>query len=192
MPPIVIKISIEGDPDGTVEALRRIASMGDPNQLALAGTSVSVSETTLEDDGDSHVEWSAAVPAEESPTAYRPVFANHASGIAYRQSLPEPAWPAQWDSRLGNELVRNMSENARRLVSILADAGAEGMTREAITTQLGIETDTIRTTQVSIGHALRRVQRANGNISLARPVEFHKRLDTYMLNPAFRVAIQND
>lgn len=191
MPPIVIKISIEGDPDGTVDALRRIAWMGDPRQLAFATAAASVSEPEWEDEGDPHVEWTTG-QAGEMPMAYRPVFANHGSGIGYRQSLPEPAWPAQWDSRLGNELVRNMSENARRLVSILAEAGAEGMTREAITSQLGIETDTIRTTQVSIGHALRRVQRANGNISLPRPVEFHKRLDTYMLNPAFRAALQND
>ena len=130
--------------------------------------------------------------ARRTPVVYRPMVGNHGSTMAYRQALPEPAWPAQWDSRLGNELVRNMSENARRLVSILAAAGAEGMTRDAITSQLGIETDTIRTTQVSIGHALRRIQRANGNISLPRPVEFHKRLDTYMLNPAFRAALQGD
>ncbi len=191
MPPIVIKISIEGDPDSTVDALRRIASMGDPNLLAFATTTTSVPETEWEDEGDSQVEWSP-VQAEELPMAYRPVLGNHASSLAYRQALPEPAWPAQWDSRLGNELVRNMSENARRLVSILAESGAEGMTREAITSQLGIETDTIRTTQVSIGHALRRVQRANGNISLPRPVEFHKRLDTYMLNPAFRASLKSD
>ncbi|MCY4417514.1 MAG: hypothetical protein OXE87_14570 [Chloroflexi bacterium] len=190
MSPIVIKISIEGDPDGTVDALRRIASMSDPNLLHLASTT-SLLETDWEDDGDSHVEWSSLQPG-ETPVVYRPMVGNHGSTMAYRQALPEPAWPAQWDSRLGNELVRNMSENARRLVSILAAAGAEGMTRDAITSQLGIETDTIRTTQVSIGHALRRIQRANGNISLPRPVEFHKRLDTYMLNPAFRAALQGD
>jgi hypothetical protein len=190
MPPIVIKISIEGDPDGTVDALRRIASMGDPDQLGLA-SSTSVFETDWEDEGGSHVEWTTEQVG-ELPMGHRPRFGNHAPGIAYRQSLPEPAWPAQWDSRLGSELVRNMSESARRLVSILAAAGAEGMTRDAITAQLGIETDTIRTTQVSIGHALRRVQRANGNISLPRPVEFHKRLDTYMLNPAFREALRSE
>ena len=106
------------------------------------------------------------------------------------QPLPELSWPAQWDPDLSNELVRNMSEGARRLVAVLAGSGADGMTREALTTELGIETDTIRTTQVSIGHALRRVQRANGNIRLPRPVEFHKRIDTYMLNPGFRAAIQ--
>ena len=190
MPPIVIKISIEGDPDGTIDALRRIAAMGDPNLIAPVPTTV-VSETDCEDDGGPNVEW-PTVEAGELPPTYGPVSGNHSSGIAYRQSLPEPAWPAQWDSRLGNELVRNMSDSARRLVSILAAAGAEGMTRDAITSQLGIETDTIRTTQVSIGHALRRVQRANGNISLQRPVEFHKRLDTYMLNSAFRAALQNN
>ena len=190
MPPIVIKISIEGDPNGIVDALRRIASMGDPNLLPLISTTTDA-EPEWEENGDSHVEWTA-LQAGEPANAYRQLVGNHASGVAYRQSLPEPAWPAQWDSRLGNELVRNMSENARQLVTILAASGSEGMTRDAITAQLGIETDTIRTTQVSIGHALRRVQRANGNISLPRPVEFHKRLDTYMLNPAFRAALQAD
>ena len=189
MPSIVIKISIEGDPDGTVDALRRIASMGDFDQVELA-SSTPVMETNWDLNGDAYVEWTTEQDG-ELPMGYRPRFGNHSSVVAYRPSLPEPAWPAQWDSRLGNELVRNMSENARQLVSILVDAGAEGMTRDAITSQLGIETDTIRTTQVSIGHALRRVQRANGNISLPRPVEFHKRLDTYMLNPAFRAALQN-
>lgn len=187
MPPIVIKISIEGDPDGTVDALRRIAAMGDPDLIASL-PNISVTETDWEENGPVSEEWSSP-QADEAPAVYRPTAGNHSNGIAYRHSLPEPAWPAQWDTRLGNELVRNMSENARQLVGILADAGAEGMTREAITSQLGIETDTIRTTQVSIGHALRRVQRAHGNISLPRPVEFHKRLDTYMLNPAFRDAL---
>ena len=190
MSAIVIKISIEGDPDGTVDALRRIAAMGDPDLIASL-PNISVSETDWEDVGLHSDELSTAQAA-DPPIVYRPTMGGPSNGITYRQALPEPAWPAQWDSRLGNELVRNMSENARQLVAILADAGAEGMTRDAITSQLGIETDTIRTTQVSIGHALRRVQRAHGNISLPRPVEFHKRLDTYMLNPAFRAALASN
>ena len=190
MPPIVIKIRIEGDPDGTVDALRRIAWMGGPSHLTTLATP-SPTETDWDDEAEPRVEWSA-VQAGDVPVVYRSMMGNHSAAVAYRQSLPEPAWPAQWDSRLGNELVRNMSENARRFVSILVEAGAEGMTRDAITSVLGIETDTIRTTQVSIGHALRRVQRANGNISLPRPVEFHKRLDTYMLNPSFRTALENN
>ena len=190
MPPIVIKISIEGDPAGTVDALRRIAAMGDAD-LSASLPNLSVTETDWEENGTVSDDWHSA-QAGEAQTVYHPAVGNHSNGISYRRSLPEPAWPAQWDSRLGNELVRNMSENARQLVAILADAGAEGMTREAITSQLGIETDTIRTTQVSIGHALRRVQRAHGNISLPRPVEFHKRLDTYMLNPAFRASLGSE
>ena len=83
-----------------------------------------------------------------------------------------------------------MTDAARRLVAVLAASGADGVTRESLTAQLGIAADTIRTTQVSIGHSLRRVQRDNGNISLQRPVEFHKAINTYMLNPDFRAAIQ--
>ena len=189
MPPIVVKISIEGDPEGTIDALRRIASMGDPDQI-LAMPEISHGERDPEVSEQGSVELTPRTLV-ELPAGYRPMLETRVAGVAHRQPLPEPAWPAQWDKQLGNELIRNMSENARRLVEVLAEAGSEGMTRDAITSQLGIETDTIRTTQVSIGHALRRVQRANGNISLPRPVEFHKRLDTYMLNPAFRAALQD-
>ena len=189
MPPIIIKISIEGDPQGTIDALRRIASINDSDQI-LAMPEITHGELDPEPSGQGSAELTPRNLV-ELPAGDHPMFDSRMAGVAYRHPLPEPAWPARWDKQLGNELVRNMSENARRLVEVLAEAGSEGMTRDAITSQLGIETDTIRTTQVSIGHALRRVQRANGNISLPRPVEFHKRLDTYMLNPAFRAALQS-
>ena len=83
-----------------------------------------------------------------------------------------------------------MNDPARRLVAVLAASGADGVTRESLTAQLGIAVDAIRITQIGIGHALRRVQRENGNISLPRPVEFHRDINTYMLNSDFRVAIQ--
>ena len=189
MPPIVMRICIEGDLEGTIDALRRIAAVGGRHQLQ---------DTPKSPYGENNWDESEQTSAEldtrtefELPDRSRQIWEDRIANAAHRQPFPEPAWPAQWDKDLSNELVGNMSENARRLVAVLAVAGAEGMSRGAITSELGIETDTIRTTQVSIGHALRRVQRANGNINLPRPVEFHKRLDTYMLNPGFRAAIQN-
>lgn len=189
MPPIVIKISIEGDAEGSIEALRRIAAMSTPGQpLPYPGFDHSEAVVGIEEEEQVDSETSST---EIVPNRYRPMWGNYGMNMAYRPIPAEPTWPAQWDSQLGKELVRNMSESARRLVATLATAGSEGMTRDDLTTELGIENDNIRTTQVSIGHALRRLQRANGNISLPRPVEFHKRLDTYMLNPGFREAIQD-
>ncbi len=193
MPPIVITISIEGDPDGSIEALRRIAGNPDSWRAVHAGLYAppvsGIEEEPEESDYASGME--SAIPVHPVPN-YRQVWQNYAGTVANSQLSAEPVWPAHWDARLGNELVRNMSESARRLVGVLATAGADGMTRGNLTAELGIENDAIRTTQVSIGHALRRVQKANGNISLPRPVEFHKRIDTYILNPGFRAAIQDN
>ncbi len=188
MPPIIIKISVEGDAEGTINALRRIASMGDQASV-LPATELTHGEDNREKNEPATVE-SGTSTAFELPEGSRQLWEDRIANAEHRQPLPEQSWPAQWDQHLGNELVTNMSENARRLVAVLAVAGAGGMTRDAIVSELGIETDTIRTSQVSIGHALRRVQRANGNINLPRPVEFHKRLDTYMLNPGFKAAIR--
>ena len=189
MPPIVMTICIEGDLEGTMDALRRIAAVGGHNELQ--GTpELPHGENSRDENEQTSAEVEASTEF-ELPEGSRQMWEDRIANSAHRQPLPEPSWPAQWDQHLSNELIANMSENARRLVAVLAVAGAEGMTRGAITSELGIETDTIRTTQVSIGHALRRVQRANGNINLPRPVEFHKRLDTYMLNPGFRTAIQD-
>ncbi len=189
MPPIVMRICIEGDLEGTIDALRRIAAVGGHHQLQDTPESP-YGENSWDESEQTATELDTRTEF-ELPDGSRQIWEDRIANAAHRQPLPEPAWPAQWDRHLSDELVGNMSENARRLVAVLAVAGAEGMTRGAITSELGIETDTIRTTQVSIGHALRRVQRANGNINLPRPVEFHKRLDTYMLNPGFRAAIQN-
>ena len=64
------------------------------------------------------------------------------------------------------------------------------MTRESLAAQLDIAVNAIRIIRIGIGHALRRVQLDNGNISLPRPVEFHRDSNTYMLNPNFRAAIR--
>lgn len=189
MPPIVVKISVEGDVEGTINALRRIASMGDQDSF-LPAPELTHEEDNREKNEQASVEPGAST-AFELPEGSRQLWEDRIANAGHRQPLTEQSWPAQWDQHLGNELVANMSENARRLVAVLAVAGAGGMTRNAIVSELGIEIDTIRTAQVSIGHALRRVQRANGNINLPRPVEFHKSLDTYMLNPEFRAAIRH-
>lgn len=189
MPPIVMRICIEGDLEGTIDALRRIAAVGGHHQLQDTPESP-YGENSWDESEQTATELDTRTEF-ELPDGSRQIWEDRIANAAHRQPLPEPSWPAQWDRHLSDELVGNMSENARRLVAVLAVAGAEGMTRGAITSELGIETDTIRTTQVSIGHALRRVQRANGDINLPRPVEFHKRLDTYMLNPGFRAAIQS-
>ena len=189
MPPIVMTICIEGDLEGTIDALRRIAAVGDYHELQ--GTPELPHGNNSWDESEQISPELETSTEFELPEGSRQMWEDRIANSGRRQPLPEPSWPAQWDKHLSDELVSNMSENARRLVAVLAVAGAEGMTRGAITSELGIETDTIRTTQVSIGHALRRVQRANGNVNLPRPVEFHKRLDTYMLNPGFRAAIQD-
>ena len=172
-----------------MDALRRIATVGVCDQPQ-AAPELPHGENGRDESEQTSAE-SEARPEFDLPEGSRQMWENRIANAGHRQPIPEPSWPAQWDQHLSNELVGNMSENARRLVAVLAVAGAEGMTRNAIASELGIETDVIRTSQVSIGHALRRVQRANGNVSLPRPVEFHKRLDTYMLNPGFRAAIQN-
>lgn len=189
MPPVVIKICIEGDLEETIDALRRIAAVGGHDQFQDT-PELPHGEYNWEESEQPSEEFDAR-PEFELPEGSRQMWEDRIANAGHRQPLPEPSWPAHWDEHLSNELIKYMSENARRLVAVLAVAGAEGMTRNAITSELAIETDTIRTTQVSIGHALRRVQRANGNINLPRPVEFHKRLDTYMLNPGFRAAIQD-
>ncbi len=189
MPSISVTINIEGDPEGSIAALRRIAGVDGVKQAAIAVAAPQV------ESAEPATELAAAAPSgapAQLPSRYRRLWENGASGTARRQPAaePPPPTPAQWDSHLCNELVSNMTDAARRLVAVLAASGADGVTREALTAQLGIAVDAIRTTQISIGHALRRVQRDNGNISLARPVEFHRDINTYMLNPDFRAAIQ--
>ncbi|MXZ90366.1 MAG: hypothetical protein F4W95_07065 [Chloroflexi bacterium] len=188
MASISVTISIEGDPEGSIAALRRIAGVGVGKESTAAADVLSSLET--EPTADLPASASSGTPA-QMPTRYQRLWENGASGAVRRQPAPEPLpTPAQWDSHLCNELVSNMTDAARRLVAVLAASGADGVTRESLTAQLGIAVDAIRTTQVSIGHALRRVQRDNGNVSLPRPVEFHKAINTYMLNPDFRAAIQ--
>ena len=188
MSSISVTISIEGDPEGSIAALRRIAGVqgAPPPTSSVAAPQVESAEPALE---------SAAAPASgtpaQMPSRYQRMWENGAERAGRRQPAPEPPpTPAQWDSHLCNELVNNMTDGARRLVAVLAASGVNGVSRESLTAQLGIAVDTIRTTQVSIGHALRRVQRDNGNISLPRPVEFHRDINTYMLHPGFRAAIQ--
>ena len=189
MPSISVTISIEGDPEGSIAALRRIAGVGGAWQSTTSATASPAMDVAPAP------EPAALAPSgtpTQLPSRYQQMWENGASGTARRQPAaePPPPTPAQWDSHLCNELVSNMTDAARRLVAVLAASGADGVTRESLTAQLGIAVDTIRTTQVSIGHALRRVQRDNGNISLPRPVEFHRDINTYMLNPDFRTAIQ--
>lgn len=188
MASISVTISIEGDPEGSIAALRRIAGVGVGKEFTAAADVSSSPEA--EPTAELPASASSGTPA-QMPTRYQRLWENGASGAVRRQPAAEPPpTPAQWDSHLCNELVSNMTDAARRLVAVLAASGADGVTRESLTAQLGIAVDAIRTTQVSIGHALRRVQRDNGNISLPRPVEFHKAINTYMLNPEFRAAIQ--
>ena len=183
-----MKIDIEGDPAGTIDALRRLAGTGDPEQ------SQGAAPAPPGEDSREETESAAAAPETrpefQLPEGSRQLWEERIANAGRQPSAPQPPRPAQWDQSLCNELVSNMTENARRLVAALIVAGAEGMTRNAIISEMGIELDTIRTTQVSIGHALRRVQRDNGNITLPRPVEFHKSMDAYMLNPGFRAAIR--
>ena len=181
---ISVTISIEGDPEGSVAALRRIAGVGAAQEST---ATAAVSPST-----DAEPVAPASTPtSEQIPSRYQRLWENDASGTARRQPAAEPPpTPAQWDSHLCNELVSHMTDAARRLVAVLAASGADGVTRESLTGQLGIAVDGIRITQISIGHALRRVQRENGNIRLPRPVEFHRDINTYMLNPDFRAAIQ--
>ena len=187
MASISVTISIEGDPEESISALRRIAGVG--NRAQPAGSTDDLPHVAAEP----YPESPTPLPtASQMPSRYQHLWENGAGRTTRgRQSAPEtPPRPAQWDRHLCNELVNNMTDGARRLVALLAGSGVDGVTREALTAQLNIPADTIRTTQVSIGHALRRVQRDNGNISLPRPVEFHKAINTYMLNPDFRAGIQ--
>ena len=188
MASISVTINIEGDPEGSIAALRRIAGVesGPAPAAAVAAPPVAPAEPATESTADPV----SGTPT-QMPSRYQRMWENGAGVATRRQPAPEPPpTPAQWDSHLCNELVNNMTDAARRLVAVLAASGADGVTRESLTAQLGIAVDTIRTTQVSIGHALRRVQRDNGNISLPRPVEFHRDINTYMLHPGFRAAIQ--
>ena len=190
MPSISVTINIEGDPQGSIAALRRIAGVGGAEQPTAAP--VASVAAPPEEAVEPAAEPTAAAPASppQMPSRYQRLWEDGAERPGRRQPEPEPPTPAQWDSHLCNELVNNMTEGARRLVAVLAASGVDGVTRESLTAQLNIAVDTIRTTQVSIGHALRRVQRDNGNISLPRPVEFHRDINTYMLHPGFRSAIQ--
>ena len=188
MASISVTINIEGDPGGVHSRLRRIAGVesGPAPAAAVAAPPVAPAEPATEPTADPV----SGTPT-QMPSRYQRMWENGAGVATRRQPAPEPPpTPAQWDSHLCNELVNNMTDAARRLVAVLAASGADGVTRESLTAQLGIAVDTIRTTQVSIGHALRRVQRDNGNISLPRPVEFHRDINTYMLHPGFRAAIQ--
>ena len=185
MASVTVTISIEGDPEESIAALRRIAGLDGGQPAAVVAESPSP-----------ETEPAPAAPAStrtaaHMPSRYQRQWENGSSRTPRRQPAAEPSpTPAQWDRHLCNELVSNMTDAGRRLVAVLAASGADGVTRESLTAQLGIAVDAIRTTQVSIGHALRRVQRDNGNINLPRPVEFHRDTSTYMLNPDFRAAIQ--
>ena len=186
---VTVSINIEGDPEESIAALRRIAGVDGGQQTAVVAEPPSPEvEPGLAPDPAAPA--ATRTPA-QLPSRYQRMWENGDSGTVRRQPTADPPpTPAQWDSHLCNELVSNMTDAARRLVAVLAASGADGVTRESLTAQLSIAVDAIRTTQVSIGHALRRVQRDNGNISLPRPVEFHKAINTYMLNPDFRAAIQ--
>ena len=185
MPPIVLTISVEGEPEASIAALRRIVGLkdtpGDDSLIADSAQAGKEMRVPLNSDG--------ATTAELLPR-YRQFWENGGQAHAPFGVMPEIARPAQWNKRLCDELVSHMTEGAKRLVAVLVEAGVDGMKRDALTDELDIEIDTIRTTQVSIGHSLRRVQRSNGNILLPRPVEFHKNIDTYMLHPAFRAALE--
>ena len=188
---VSVTISIEGDSEESIAALRRIAGV-DNGHPATVGVEPSSPEAVAEPPAPEPAAASAATGTPvQMPSRYRRLWENGAGGTPRRQAAPEPPpTPAKWDSHLCNELVGNMTDAARRLVAVLAASGADGVTRESLTAQLGIAVDAIRTTQVSIGHALRRVQRDNGNVSLPRPVEFYRDINTYILHPDFRAAIR--
>ena len=192
MASVTVSINIEGDPEGSIAALRRIAGLDNGQPAAV----VAEPPSTEDEPAPAPAPALAAAPVPtrtpaQLPSRYQRQWENGASKTPRPQPAAEPPpTPAQWDSHLCNELVSNMTDAARRLVAVLAASGADGVTRESLTAQLGIAVDAIRTTQVSIGHSLRRVQRDNGNINLPRPVEFHRDINTYMLHPDFRAAIQ--
>ena len=184
---ISVTISIEGDPEGSIAALRRIAGVDGGQPAAVAAESPS---PEAEPAPEPVASAATGTPA-QLPSRYRQRWESDAGRAARGQPAPEPPpTPARWDRHLCNELVSNMTDAGRRLVAMLAASGADGVPRESLTAQLGIAVDAIRTTQISIGHALRRVQRDNGDVSLPRPVEFHRDTSTYMLNPEFRAAIR--
>lgn len=186
MPPIILTISVEGEPEASIAALRRIVGLKDiPVDDSLTAPSESSGKETRV-----HLDANTAATADIMPR-YRQLWENGGQPQTSFGVMPELARPAQWNKQLCDELVSHMTDGAKRLVGALAEAGVDGMKRDALTTKLGIQMDTIRTTQVSIGHSLRRVQRANGNILLPRPVGFHKNIDTYMLHPAFRAALED-
>ena len=191
MASVSVTINIEGDPDESIAALRRIAGVDDVQPATIVVASGSPEAEPAPVPAPSSSAAAATRTSAQMPTRYQRLWENGASGQARRQPAAEPPpTPAQWDGHLCNELVNNMTDAGRRLVAVLAASGADGVTRESLTAQLGIAVDAVRTTQVSIGHAMRRVQRDNGNISLPRPVEFHRDINTYMLNADFRTAIQ--
>ena len=188
MPSISVTINFEGEPEESVAALRRIAGVGAAPESTTAATASPRSGAEPATEPAAPASLGSSV---QMPSRYQRIWENGAGAGTRRQPAPKPPpTPAQWDSHLCNELVSNMTDAAPRLVAVLAASGEDCITRESLTAQLGIAVDTIRTTQVSIGHALRRVQRDNGNISLPRPVEFHRDINTYVLNPEFRAAIQ--
>ncbi|MCY3690701.1 MAG: hypothetical protein OXI54_04055 [Chloroflexota bacterium] len=130
MPSISVTISIEGDPEGSTAALRRIAGVGGAQELS-AAAAVSASREAEPD---------ALTPSEtpaQMPSRYQRVRENGASATARRQPAPEPPpTPAQRDSHLCNELASNMTDAARRLVAVLAASDADGVTRESLNPDL--------------------------------------------------------
>ena len=204
MPPIVLTISVEGEPEESIAALWRLIGAGDPPVPSAASAAAPSPDANGVDAGEPDGS-GAALPASSALARYGNFRQDIADGFttagpeseagvaaevdAAPAPPPEPPLPAEWDEPLCRELIGYLTDGAKRLIDTLAASASAGMTRDALTVELGIEIDTLRTNQVSIGHSLRRVRNANGNISLPRPVEFHKQIDTYQLHPGFRAAL---
>ena len=110
MASISVTISIEGDPEASIAALRRIAGVG-ATQQSTAAAAASPSTAPAPAPAAS----APSITLAQMPSRYQRLWKNGASGAVRRQPAEEPTpTPAQWDSHLCNELVSNMTDAARR------------------------------------------------------------------------------
>lgn len=112
MASISVTISIEGDPEESMVPLRRIAGVDGGQQAAVTVVSQRAEAEPVREP-EPAVSEPSGTPA-PMPSRYQRLWENDAREREHRQPAAEPPpTPAQWDSRLCNELVNNMTDAAR-------------------------------------------------------------------------------
>ena len=160
-----VTVTIEGDIDEVVAALRGMAGRGDLEQPAVAASASTDAwpETTVPDE----MEDSTDAVAEPSAEPQAPI----------------------WNASYVHTFWRNLSDTARQAMIRVSRSPNHTQKRAQLMHTLQLSQRELSGSLSSQGHSLNRLKRRRGDVDLPRPLTYDKINDAYVLDPNFANAL---